>query len=91
MKGILYARVSTRRTEQESSLDRQVEALTLWADELGVEVVETITELHSGFDLDRDGLYRLLDTIRGKRVRAVLIKMTPVWEREMPSWRSFTS
>ena len=43
-----------------------MEALTLWADELGVEVVETITELHSGFDLDRDGLYRLLDTIRGE-------------------------
>ncbi|MFD1407710.1 recombinase family protein [Kroppenstedtia eburnea] len=74
MKGILYARVSTRRMEQESSLDRQVEALTAWARRLGVEVVETITEQHSGFDLDRDGLYRLLDAIREKRVEAVLVQ-----------------
>ncbi|EGK13793.1 resolvase family site-specific recombinase [Desmospora sp. 8437] len=74
LKGILYARVSTRRMEQESSLDRQVEALTAWARRLGVEVVETITEQHSGFDLDRDGLYRLLDAIREKRVEAVLVQ-----------------
>ncbi|MFD1426174.1 YneB family resolvase-like protein [Kroppenstedtia sanguinis] len=73
MKGILYARISAQNPKQESSLKGQVEALSAWASELGVEVVETITEGHSGWDLDREGILRLLDAIREKQVEVVLV------------------
>ncbi|PTX55065.1 DNA invertase Pin-like site-specific DNA recombinase [Melghirimyces profundicolus] len=74
MRGIIYARVSTRRGEQETSLERQVADLQAWAESLPCEVVEVITERHSGFQLEREGLCRLLDAVREKEAEAVLVQ-----------------
>ncbi|SDX17105.1 Site-specific DNA recombinase [Marininema mesophilum] len=74
MNGIIYARVSTRRQEQETSLERQVADLKRFATAEGCTIVDVITEQHSGFDLNRDGLYRLLDGIKSYQVEAVFIQ-----------------
>lgn len=73
-KVIIYARVSTRKEEQETSLDRQVELLTDWSKELRFEVCQVIKEQHSGFDLNRTGLYQLFEAIKKERVHAILIQ-----------------
>ncbi|MBA4496387.1 recombinase family protein [Paenactinomyces guangxiensis] len=74
MKVIIYTRVSTKKEEQESSLERQKKELIDWARELNFEVVEIISEQHSGFDLDRQGLFRLFDTIKKEKAKGVLIQ-----------------
>ncbi|MGA8941506.1 MAG: recombinase family protein [Thermoactinomyces sp.] len=73
-KAVIYARVSTRKEEQETSLDRQVELLTDWAKELHLDVYQVIKEQHSGFDLNRTGLYQLFDAIKKEKIHAVLIQ-----------------
>lgn len=74
MKAIIYARVSTKREEQETSLDRQKEELLAWANELQLEVVEVIAEQQSGFELNRHGLFQLLDTIKREKAEIVLVQ-----------------
>jgi DNA invertase Pin-like site-specific DNA recombinase len=73
-KAVVYARVSTKKEEQETSLERQVEELVGWGKELGLEVSRVIAERHSGFDLDRPGLYELLDVVRNEGVRTILVQ-----------------
>ncbi|WP_089969040.1 YneB family resolvase-like protein [Lihuaxuella thermophila] len=74
MKAIVYTRVSTKNEEQETSLERQQEELLAWAREMGLDVVRVISEQHSGFDLDRPGLYQLFDAIKKEKAKAVLIQ-----------------
>jgi len=74
MKTIIYARVSTQKEEQETSLERQAEVLTEWAKELQMDVCQVIKEQHSGFDLNRPGLYQLFETIKKEKASAVLIQ-----------------
>ncbi len=74
LKAVVYVRVSTRNEEQESSLKRQQEELLAWARELEFDVIRVISEQHSGFDLNRPGLYELLDTIKKEKAKAVLIQ-----------------
>lgn len=74
MKTIIYARVSTKKQEQESSLERQIAELTKWADELSFDVVDAISEQHSGFDLNRTGLFTLFETLKREKIQAVLIQ-----------------
>ena len=74
MKAIIYARVSTQKEEQETSLERQAEVLAEWAKELQMDVCRVIKEQHSGFDLNRPGLYQLFETIKKEKANAVLIQ-----------------
>jgi DNA invertase Pin-like site-specific DNA recombinase len=74
MKAVVYARVSTAKDEQETSLQRQVEVLTNWAKEMGMEIVEVIAEQHSGFDLNRRGLYQIFSLLKEKKFQALLIQ-----------------
>ncbi|SFJ51822.1 YneB family resolvase-like protein [Thermoflavimicrobium dichotomicum] len=74
MKAVIYARVSTRKEEQESSLERQREELSAWAKELKLDVVEVISEQHSGYDLAREGLYALFDALKEKGAKVVLVQ-----------------
>jgi DNA invertase Pin-like site-specific DNA recombinase len=74
MKVIIYARVSTKKEEQETSLERQIQELKEWAKERKWEVAKTISEQHSGFDLNRHGLYELFETIKKENIQAVLIQ-----------------
>ena len=74
MNVIIYCRVSTDKESQETSLERQEEELIALAHRNQFEVIETIKERASGFDLDRDGVFTLLDTIRKEEVNGILIQ-----------------
>lgn len=73
-KAIIYARVSTSKEQQETSLKRQQEELAALAAENSLEVVRTISEKASGYDLDRHGVFELLDSIKEFKADAVLIQ-----------------
>ncbi|PLS16778.1 resolvase [Bacillus sp. M6-12] len=74
MKAIIYCRVSTEKESQESSLERQQEELLELAARLGFAVTGVIKEQASGFELDRDGIFELLEVIREEKAVAVLVQ-----------------
>ncbi|MEC3609391.1 YneB family resolvase-like protein [Bacillus glycinifermentans] len=74
MNAIIYTRVSTAKEEQETSLKRQKEELARLAAERGMTVVKVISEQASGYELDRDGVFDLLEEIKTSDVDAVLIQ-----------------
>lgn len=74
MRAVVYARVSTEKDEQETSLKRQKNELLKLAAENGMEVVEVIEEKASGYDVDREGVFQLLELIEEKDIEAVLIQ-----------------
>lgn len=74
MKALIYCRVSTNKTSQETSLTRQEEELLKLADELGMEVVAIISEQASGYELNREGIFEMLDLIKNQEMDAILIQ-----------------
>lgn len=74
MNAIIYTRVSTAKEEQETSLKRQKDELARLAAERGMTVVKVISEQASGYELDRDGVFDLLEEIKTSDVDAVLIQ-----------------
>lgn len=74
MNAIIYARVSTVKEEQETSLKRQEEELLALAAMHKMNVVKVIKEKASGYDLDRDGVFDMLATLKEESIDAVLIQ-----------------
>lgn len=74
MKALIYARVSTNKEQQETSLKRQVEELTAIAAENGMEAVKVISEKASGYEMDRDGVFELLDEIKNSGIDVILVQ-----------------
>ncbi|WP_251549226.1 YneB family resolvase-like protein [Neobacillus muris] len=74
MKAIIYCRVSTNKETQETSLKRQEEELLRLAAEYQFEVAAVIKEQASGYDIDREGILKLLEQIKDPEVQAVLIQ-----------------
>lgn len=74
MKALIYARVSTNKEQQETSLKRQKEELTAIAAENGMEVVKVISEKASGYEMDRDGVFELLDEIKNAGIDVILVQ-----------------
>ncbi|WP_409305542.1 recombinase family protein [Peribacillus sp. SCS-155] len=74
MKAIIYCRVSTDKEAQETSLSRQAEELRGLADRLGFEIVQLIKEQASGYELNRDGIFEMLDLLKEKKANCVLIQ-----------------
>lgn len=74
MKALIYARVSTNKEQQETSLKRQEEELTAIAAENGLEVVKVISEKASGYEMDRDGVFELLDEIKNSGIDVILVQ-----------------
>ncbi|MEI1421559.1 recombinase family protein [Bacillus cabrialesii] len=74
MKALIYARVSTNKEQQETSLKRQEEELTAIAAENGMEVVKVISEKASGYEMDRDGVFELLDEIKNAEIDVILVQ-----------------
>ncbi|WP_085992115.1 YneB family resolvase-like protein [Oceanobacillus senegalensis] len=60
MKAIIYCRVSTDKSTQETSLSRQKEELVKLAARHDITVVDCIEEQESGYEIDRDGIFQLL-------------------------------
>ncbi|WP_335871775.1 YneB family resolvase-like protein [Bacillus sp. 2205SS5-2] len=74
MKCIIYCRVSTKKETQETSLKRQEEELTKLASQWGFDIHSVIKDQASGYDLDREGIFELLDEIKVHNIEAILIQ-----------------
>src|SRR5699024_2843173 len=74
MNAIIYCRVSTNKAEQATSLKRQEEELLRLADEHNIQVVTIIREEMSGYEIDRDGVIRMLDTFTNHQANCLLIQ-----------------
>ena len=74
MKAVIYCRVSTNKEEQETSLERQREELERLAEQHGFEVAKVIMEQASGYEVDRDGVFDLLSTLKEQQIDALLIQ-----------------
>ncbi|XRJ16076.1 YneB family resolvase-like protein [Bacillus velezensis] len=74
MKALIYARVSTNKEQQQTSLKRQEEELSEIAAANGMEVVKVISEKASGYEIDRDGVFEMLDEIKKSHIDAILVQ-----------------
>ncbi|MFD1607776.1 YneB family resolvase-like protein [Oceanobacillus luteolus] len=74
MKAIIYCRVSTDKKQQETSLQRQCEELFQLADRHGLTVVTSIEEQESGYEINRDGIFKMLDLFSNGEAQCLLIQ-----------------
>ncbi|MFX3624718.1 MAG: recombinase family protein [Ectobacillus sp.] len=74
MKAIVYARVSTKKETQETSLERQKEELLQLAKQYNMEVIKVVQEQASGYSIEREGILDVLDTIKEQCVDVLLIQ-----------------
>lgn len=61
MKAVIYSRVSTNKQEQTTSLTRQKQELLSLAEQEGMEVIEVIEERQSGYEIEREGVFKFLE------------------------------
>ncbi len=73
-KTAIYARVSTEKESQSSSLDRQIDELTEYALNNEMKIIKIIKEKESGFLEERDGIFNILELFKSKRIDNVLIQ-----------------
>lgn len=74
MKAVVYCRVSTDKHTQESSLIRQREELQTLANKLNFTIVDCIEEQASGYDIEREGLFQLLEYFSSKEADCLCIQ-----------------
>lgn len=74
MRVILYCRVSTEKEIQVTSLIRQKTELTSMAETHGLEIVDCIEEQASGYEIEREGIFRMLEYLSSDEAEAVLIQ-----------------
>lgn len=74
MKAVIYCRVSTDKEAQETSLTRQEEELVKLAENKKLEIVSIIKERASGYELNRDGIFDMLDLFKRKEADILLIQ-----------------
>ncbi|MFD1037895.1 recombinase family protein [Virgibacillus byunsanensis] len=74
MNAIIYCRVSTDKKEQETSLKRQREELTALASKNQFTVFDCIEEQMSGYEIDREGIFKMLDYFSSGKADILLIQ-----------------
>lgn len=74
MRAIIYCRVSTNKQTQETSLARQKEELKHLAGRYQFKIVDIIEEQASGYDIDRDGIFTMLDYFNTNEADCLLIQ-----------------
>ncbi len=74
LNAIIYCRVSTDKHTQETSLSRQKQELTRLAEKHGFSVAECIEEKESGYEIDRNGIFRMLEYFSAGRANCLLIQ-----------------
>ena len=74
MKAIIDCRVSTEKEEQETSLVRQRSELIEMGEKLGFTIVSTIEEQQSGFTIEREGIFKMLDYFSEGQADCLLIQ-----------------
>lgn len=74
MKAIIYCRVSTDKKSQETSLARQKQELMNLAERHHLSVIKCIEEQQSGYEIDRDGIFEMLDCFSANKADCLLIQ-----------------
>lgn len=74
MTAIIYCRVSTDHVNQTTSLKRQEEELRKLAHQYDLEVIDCIREQASGYDIDREGVFQLLQYFANGDAQVLLIQ-----------------
>ncbi|TFJ94743.1 YneB family resolvase-like protein [Lentibacillus salicampi] len=74
MRAIIYCRVSTDKKTQETSLHRQREELLKLAGDYDLTVVDCIEEQASGYEINREGIFHMLDYFSDKQADCLLIQ-----------------
>ncbi|MBM6618347.1 YneB family resolvase-like protein [Bacillus suaedaesalsae] len=74
MNGMIYTRVSTDKESQDTSLQRQQEELMQLANLHNINVITSIMDKASGFDIDRDGIFEMIKVIKSRDVDVLLIQ-----------------
>ncbi|TMN23652.1 YneB family resolvase-like protein [Lentibacillus cibarius] len=74
MRAIIYCRVSTDKKTQETSLHRQKEELLQLANRYAFTIVEHIEEQASGYDINREGVFQMLDYFSSGEADSLLIQ-----------------
>lgn len=74
MKTIIYCRVSTDKEEQETSIRRQKQELIELASKNNMDIVEIIEERESGYEIDREGVFRMLELFSIHKADCLLIQ-----------------
>lgn len=73
-KAIIYCRVSTKKEAQHSSLIRQREELLELAKKYDYSIYKVIEEKVSGFEIDREGIFELLEDFKEQNATILLIQ-----------------
>lgn len=73
-RAVIYCRVSTEKSTQETSLARQEEELMAYAQMLGYVVEQVYSEQQSGYDVDRDQLLEMLDYMKEHKIEALFVQ-----------------
>lgn len=74
MNAAIYARVSTEKKEQETSLNRQIYELKDFALKKGYNIKKIIKEKESGFLEEREGIIEILDLLNNNIIDTVIIQ-----------------
>lgn len=74
MKAIIYCRVSTNKKEQETSLVRQKLELKRLAQHYNFSVIDCIEERESGYEIEREGIFKMLEYFSMKKANCLLIQ-----------------
>ncbi|WP_186577376.1 YneB family resolvase-like protein [Aquibacillus kalidii] len=74
MRAIIYCRVSTNKEEQTTSLLRQKTELLEVARSQNFEVIEIIEERASGYEIEREGIFKMLDLFARNQASTLLIQ-----------------
>lgn len=74
MNAIIYCRVSTDKKEQETSLARQEEELKKLAKQEQITVIDCIKEQESGYEIEREGIFQMLDYFSTEKANCLLIQ-----------------
>ncbi|GAA0611800.1 recombinase family protein [Virgibacillus siamensis] len=74
MKAVIYCRVSTNKKAQETSLARQKEELMKLAVRNNFSILTCIGEQESGYEINRDGIFEMLDYFSSGQADILLIQ-----------------
>ena len=72
-KAIIYCRVSTEKEAQETSIKRQQEELQLFANKYNFEIINIIEEKQSGYEIEREGIFEMLEEFQSGKANTLLI------------------
>ncbi|MGN8646922.1 YneB family resolvase-like protein [Gracilibacillus sp. HCP3S3_G5_1] len=73
-KAIIYCRVSTEKDSQETSIQRQQEELHMFANKYKMEIHKIIQEKQSGYEIEREGIFDMLETFQNGQADTLLIQ-----------------